>query len=178
MFIAFWWGVLLKRKDLLALLSLDAKTASPSGIDFNGAAGGHCALRALLREAAHGRRPPGARRLGRGATAAPRAVGRAAGRWGGRKMDARRLGQSDAARQFAGEQLKGLGRACLEQRNADEHRAELAKADKVFDQEKRTPGEDAAGLDSQVKRPVQPAVARRQEQWSERSPPRTAFEGT
>lgn len=131
-FIAFWWGVLLKRKDLLALLSLDAKTASPSGIDFNGASGGNGLSELFYAKQLMGDVRRGARRVRRGATAAPFAVGRRGKDAAKRAMEARRLGQSDAARQFAREQLVNEGRAVLERRNAQQHRAELARSADVF----------------------------------------------
>ncbi|MGH2869198.1 MAG: hypothetical protein ACRDNK_16760 [Solirubrobacteraceae bacterium] len=37
LFVAFWWGVLLKRADLLALLMLDYKRATPDGLTWSGA---------------------------------------------------------------------------------------------------------------------------------------------
>jgi hypothetical protein len=136
-FIAFWWGVLLKRKDLLALLSLDPKTASPSGIDFNGAGGGHGLSELFYAKQLMGDVRRGARRVRRGATAAPRAVGRRGKDAAKRALEAGRLGQSDAARQLAHEGLEKEGRPVLEKRNEEKHRAEVARGGQILAEEKR-----------------------------------------
>ena len=136
-FIALWWGVLLKRKDLLALLSLDPKTASPSGIDFNGASGGNALSELFYAKQLMGDVRRGARRVGRGATAAPRAVGRRGKDAAKRALEAGRLGQSDAARQMAREQLENEGRAALKQRNEDRHEAEVKRGAEILDREKQ-----------------------------------------
>lgn len=148
-FIAFWWGVLLKRKDLLALLSLDPKTASPSGIDFNGAAGGHGLSEIFYARQLMGDVRRGARRVRHGATAAPRAVGRRGKDVARRAMEAGRIGESDAARQLAREDLEKEGRSVLERRNADRHRDELARDGQVLAQENRLRS-TLAGLDAEI----------------------------
>jgi hypothetical protein len=140
-FIAFWWGVLLKRKDLLALLSLDPKTATPSGLDFNGAGGGNALSELFYAKQLTGDVRRGARRVARGVTAAPRALGRR-----GRNraidsargaLDARRHGQSDAGRQLAQEQLEREASRTLQQRYAREHQAELTQGRRVLAREKQ-----------------------------------------
>jgi hypothetical protein len=149
LFIAFWWGVLLKRKDLLALLSLDPKSASPSGIDFNGAAGGHGLSDLYYAKQIAGDVRRGARRVARGATAAPRA----AGRWGkdsvARRREAGRAGESDAARLLAREELENEARFALERRYAEEHQADLDKGAPILAQEQQLSSK-LADLDFQI----------------------------
>lgn len=120
-FIAFWWGVLLKRHDLLALLSLNPKGAAPAGLDFNGASSGNGLSQLFYAKqlAGDGRRV--ARRLTRVGTALPR-VGRKIIR---RKREVGRLEKSDAARQIALETLEGEGRTILERRRDREHQEKL-----------------------------------------------------
>ncbi|MBS1882383.1 MAG: hypothetical protein JSS97_05440, partial [Actinobacteria bacterium] len=149
-FIALWWGVLLKRKDLLALLSLDTRAATPSGIDFNGAGGGHSLAELFYARQLMGDARRGARRLARGATAAPRVVGRRGREAVGRGVEGRRLGESDAARRLAREDLEGEGRAALKRRNAERHQTELADSARVLGREKRL-STRLADLDSQIR---------------------------
>ena len=135
-FTAFWWGVLLKRKDLLALLSLDTRTASPAGIDYNGASGGRALSELFYARHLMGDVRRGARRLRRGATAAPRAIGHRGKDALDRRREAAHLGQSDAAGRLAREELENEGRATLGRRYAEEHDAERARSRDILDQEK------------------------------------------
>jgi hypothetical protein len=139
-FIAFWWGVLLKRKDLLALVSIDHKGAAPSGLDYNGASSGSALAEMFYAKNLLG---DARRTVGRAAglaTAGPRfALRRGTDAVKGRR-EASRLGKSDAARQAAREQLEKEARFTLERRNAAEHRGEQASGAKILGLEKRLSG--------------------------------------
>lgn len=136
-FIAFWWGVLLKRKDLLALVALDHKGAAASGLDYNGASSGNALAEMFYAQHLLGN---ARRTLGRAAgrvTAAPRALMRRGTDEAKGRREASRQGQSDAARQTAHEELEREGRDTLERRNAAEHKADAAKGAKVLGLEKK-----------------------------------------
>jgi hypothetical protein len=126
----------------------------PSGIDFNGAGGGHSLSELFYARQLFGDVRRGARRVARGATAAPRAIGRRGSDIvtgaANRRLESARLGQSEAARELAREELQTEGRAALERRNAEQHRAELARAQQVFADEKRLSSKSDY-LDYQIK---------------------------
>jgi hypothetical protein len=150
-FATFWWGVLLKRNDLLALLSLDPKTATPSGLDFNGAGGGNALSEIFYAKqlVGDGRRLAG--RVTRGATAAPRAALRASRNSWSREKEADRAGESDTARQFAREELENDARFTLERRNGEEHQAEVERGAPILAREQRL-SRRLADIDSRVAR--------------------------
>jgi hypothetical protein len=136
-FIAFWWGVLLKRKDLLALLTLNHKAASPSGIDFDGAASGNALSQLYFGSRLAGGVGRKAARIARGATAAPRFALRRGSEATKRATEASRVGKSEAGRQLAQEELEREGRETVQGRNTAEHSAEVAKGSKVLGLEKK-----------------------------------------
>lgn len=130
-FATFWWSVLLKRKDLLALVSLDPKTATPSGLDYDGAGGGnaHSQFFNARQFAGKGGRTASrvTRGVTRGAIAGPRVVLRGGLGKLRRHKEGKRAGRSDAARQFAREELENEARFMFERRNAAQHQAKLEK---------------------------------------------------
>lgn len=145
-FIAFWWGVLLKHKELLAPLRLDHKSATSSGVGLHGLGGGNMLSQLFYAKQLAGSARRATRPLTRAATWAPRTALRKAGprvlvRKTGehfrREREAARLGESDTIRDVAAEELQETGRRSLERRYATERKAALTTAQPFLEEERR-----------------------------------------
>ena len=149
---AFWWGVFLHRRDLIGLLSLDHRTATPGGISVDGARSGNALGELYFASRLAGMGFRQLRRTVGAATAPARAMGRRLADSADAERSAAVDAESEVVRDLAQEELEETARGAIYGGRLAEHRratanpllaAERSRAAAVRDAEGSLAGEQS-----------------------------------